>query len=288
MKIKITTDSSCDVSKDFLEKNNIPMIPLSVVLKDKEYTDVYEISPKDIFSFVEETKKLPKTTAVSIEAFKAFFQKESEGGYEIIHMGLGSPLSSTYNNSVVAVQELGLKNVHIIDCKSLSTGTTLMILYALDLVKQNKLSAEEIVNKIIARIPFIQASFVVDTLDYLYKGGRCSMLAMFGANILRLKPRLQLVEGKINSDGHYRGKLLPVYFKYIDDTLSKYSNPDKTRCFITHASADKELVDKVVEYVKSKNIFKEVIASVANGTVTSHCGKSTLGILYINDGGENI
>lgn len=285
MKIKITTDSSCDLSLNFLKENKIGVLPIVVILNGQEYRDLFDIGPKDIFDFVEKTNKLPKTAATSVESFKEFFTNQMEGGFDIIHFSLGSKLSATCANAETAANEIAPGRIFVIDSCSLSTGVSLLMLHALDLVKEGKLSAKEIAERVKKRIPHVQASFVVDTLDFLYKGGRCSMLAMFGANLLRIKPRLQLVGGSIISDGKYRGKLLPIYLKYVDDTLQRYNIPDTRRCFITHASADEKLVKEVENYVKSKNIFDEVIVSVANGTVTSHCGRGTLGILYINDGG---
>lgn len=286
MKIKITTDSSCDYPVDELKKLGIPYIPIIVVLKEEEFLDTINITPKDIFTFVKNTNKLPKTAAPSVESIKSFFEKELEGGYTIIHIGLGKKLSATTVNAESAAKEIGGDRIYVVDTQSLSTGISLLVFYALDLLKQNKYSAKEITDKVQNRIKSVQASFVVDTLDYLHKGGRCSAMAAFGANLLKLKPRLQLEEGEIVSDGKYRGKINMVYLKYIDDTLSKFNNPDTTRCFVTHSYAEQDTVDKVVEYVKSKKIFKEVIETKAGSTITSHCGKGTLGILYINDGGK--
>ena len=288
MKIKLITDSSSDVSLEFYKKNNIRVIPIAVILGDSEYRDLYDMTVQDIFDFVAKTKKLPKTAATGAETFKKIFEEECSDGSHVIYIGLGSALSTTFASAKKAENEINNGRVHCIDSKNLSTGEMLLLLYAKDLIDSNKYSPEEIVRKIEDRVSSVQTSFVVDTLEYLYKGGRCSMLAMFGANLLKLKPKLQVIDGKIVSTDKYRGKMLPVYLKYVDDTLAKFNNPDTTRCFITHASADEELVSEVVKHVKEKNIFKEVIESVANGTVTSHCGKGTLGILYINDGGNTL
>lgn len=286
MKIKITTDSCCDYPVDKLKKLGVPYISVIVVLKGEEYLDTINITPIDIFNFVKSTNKLPTTAAPSVESIKTFFEKELEGGYNIVHIGLSKKLSATTVNAESAAKEIGGDKIHVIDSESLSTGISLLLLYALDLLKQNKHSAKEIAEMVQSRVKNVQASFVVDTLEYLRKGGRCSALAAFGANLLKLKPRLQLHEGKIVSDGKYRGKIDSVYLKYIDETLSRYNNPDKTRCFVTHSYAEQASVDAVIEYVKSKNIFKEVIETKAGSTITSHCGKGTLGILYINDGGK--
>lgn len=285
MKIKITTDSCCDLSVERLQELNIPYIPLIVILKDEEYQDTINIHPTDIFEFVKKTGTLPKTAAPSIETLKSFFLKELEDDCEIIHIGIGMKLSSTSVHAEAAAKEIGNDRVRVIDSKSLSSGIALLVLYAYELAKEGKLSAKEIAQLVASRVEKVQASFVVETLEYLYRGGRCSMIAALGANLLRLKPRLQLIDGKIVSDERYRGKIHTVYYKYIDDTLKKFDNPDKKRCFVTHSHADPEHVKDVIEYVKSKNIFDEILECTAGATITSHCGRGTLGLLYINDGG---
>lgn len=286
MKIKITTDSTADVSKEFLESLGVSYIPLIVNLGDEERFDTETIKSSDIPEYVAKTGKLPKTAARSTEDFKTFFKEFLDNGYdEIIHFSISNELSVTYQNAKRASFELCQDKIHVVDSRNLSTGTTLLVMHAVELLKQGK-SAKEIADIERNRAYNVQSSFVVDTLTYLYKGGRCSLLSMFGANLLKIRPTLQLVDGKIVPTEKYRGKMSVVLTKYIDDTLSKYNNPDKTRCFITHADAEPALVDELVEYVKSKNIFREVISSNANSTIYSHCGKGTLGILYINDGGK--
>lgn len=286
MKIKITTDSTADVSKEFLESLGVSYIPLIVNLGDEEKYDTVDVSSNDIVNFVNETGKLPKTAARSTEDFKSFFKQFLDEGYDaIIHFSISTELSVTCQNAKRASFELCQDKIHIVDSRNLSTGTTLLIMHAVELAKQG-MAADEIANIEQRRAYNVQSSFVVETLTYLYKGGRCSLLSMFGANLLKLRPTLQLVNGKIVPTEKYRGKMSVVLTKYVDDILSKYNNPDPTRCFVTHADADPEVVNQIVEYVKSKNIFKEVIESKANSTIYCHCGKGTLGLLYINDGGK--
>lgn len=286
MKIKITTDSSADVSKEFLENLGISYIPIIVNLGDEERYDTVDVSVADIEEFVKNTGKLPKTSARSAEDFKTFFKQFLDEGYdEIIHFSISSELSCTCQNARTASFELCQDKIHIVDGRNLSTGTTLLAMHAQELANQG-LPAKEIAQIEQRRAYNVQSSFVVDTLTYLYKGGRCSALSMFGANLLKLRPRLQLIDGKITPTDKYRGKMQSVLLKYVDDTLAQYNNPDKTRCFVTHANADPEMVAEIIEHIKSKNIFSEVIESKAGATVFSHCGKGTLGILYINDGGK--
>lgn len=286
MKIKITTDSTSDVSKEFLESYGISYIPLIVNLGDEERLDTIDVSVADIKNFVAKTGKLPKTAARSAEDFKVFFKQFLDEGYdEIVHFSLSSELSCTCQNARAASFELCQDKIHVVDSRNLSTGTTLLALHATELVKQG-LSAKEIAEIERSRAYNVQSSFVVDTLTYLYKGGRCSMISMFGANLLKIRPQLQLIDGKIIPTEKYRGKMQAVLTKYVDTVLEQYNNPDTTRCFITHADAERDVVDTIIEHVKSKNIFKEVIESNAGSTIYSHCGKGTLGILYINDGGK--
>ena len=278
--IRICTDSCVDINKDQIEENDIAVFPLSVILDDKEYLDGVNISPKDIFDYVSRTGNLPKTAARSIEDFKAFFQELLKDGDEVIYMGISSKLSSAYNYALQAKEELNNDRLHIVDSKSLSTGIGLLVLYACSLVREGK-SCEEICKIIENQAMHNQTSFVVDTLDYLYKGGRCSAMARFGANLLKIKPRLELVDGKIENTGKYMGKFNSVVYKYIDDMLSLHSNVKKDLCFITHTCQDDNFVQEVVDYVKSKNVFDKVVSSRAGATITCHCGENTLGILYL-------
>lgn len=283
-KIKITTDSTCDLDKETILNYGFDYLPQIVNLGDEEKIDTVNLTTDDIAVFVKNTGKLPKTAARSVDDFKAFFEKYTKEGYKVVHISLSNELSVMHDNACKAADEIGSDKVFIVNSRVLSTGSSLLLLFAKELLENGK-SAEEIAEICRKRAYHCQASFVVETLEYLHKGGRCSTLAMLGANLLKLKPKLQLINGKIVSTDKYRGKMLPVLKKYIDDTLALYNNPDKKRCFITHANQEAEIVSEIVEYVKSKNIFEEVIETRANGVIYSHCGKGTLGILYLNDGG---
>lgn len=278
--VKICTDSCCDLTAQQIKENNIAILPLFVTLGEDDYLDGQNITPDDIYEYVKKTKQLPKTAARSTEDFKEFFEELLADGSEVVYMGIGSDLSSTFDNARRAKEEMGNDRLFVIDSKSLSTGIGLLVLYASSLAKQN-LSGSEIVKEIELQREKNQASFVVDKLDYLYKGGRCSGLARFGANLLKLKPRLELVNGKIENTAKYMGQFKIVLKKYVDDMLKNNPNPKKDICFVTHTKTDKEIVDGVIEYVKSKNIFNEVVESEAGATITCHCGENTLGILFL-------
>ena len=277
----ITTDSACDLGK-IVEERNIPNLPIYVIMDGKEYKDGVDISAEDIFRIVKETKKMPKTAALSQADFEDFFAKQLENGDEIVHIGLSSQLSVTYTNAVNASKAFHGK-VKVVDSKNLSTGIGLLVMYAKDLADKG-LSADEIVKKVEERVSFVQASFIIQEVEYLWRGGRLSTLSMLGANLLKIKPQIEVVDGAMKNTAKPRGKMLPVLKEYIDDMLAKYNNPDPTRCFVTHSHVEPELANEIIEYVKSKNIFKEVLLTTAGATITSHCGKGTLGLLYINDG----
>ncbi len=286
MKIKIAIDSTADCDKEFFSKNNIAYFPLIVNMAGEEFLDIDEIDTRTIEDYIKRTKKLPKSAARSTEDFKTFFNGFLNNGYDaVVYISISSQLSCVYENAVKASEEIGKDKVFVIDSRVLSTGGMLLALSAKDLAEAGK-PAKEIAEIITQRSYHGQTSFVVDSVENLYRGGRCSMMAMFGANLLNLKPKLQLIDGKIVSTGKFRGKQSVVLKKYIDETLSLYNNPDKKRCFVTHTMLDdRAIVDEMVEYVKSKNIFEEVIETSANSVVFTHCGRGTLGILYINDGG---
>ena len=286
MKILVTTDSSCDLGDEILEKRGIKQIRLNVVLGNNELVDGVTIHPNDIFEFVKANKKLPKTAALTEDQFTNFFKSCLKEADQIIHIGLSSGLSVQYNQSLQAAATFGDK-VHVIDGKNLSTGTGLLVLAAQDMVDAGK-ELDEIIETITNRVSKVQASFIIQDTEYLYRGGRCSGIAMIGANLLKIKPRIQVVDGKMKTNGMPRGKMNKVLHDYIDAVLKEYNTPDKTRAFITHSSLEPELANEIEDYVKSKNIFKEVIQTVAGCTITSHCGKGTLGLLYINDGSETI
>lgn len=278
--IKITCDSTADLDYLFKERN-IDVLPLVVTLGDKSYYDGVDIKPTDIFWYVKENNVLPKTAARSEEDFYEFFKKYTDNGDTVIHFNISSKFSASNEMANKAAKRL--ENVFVIDSYNLSTGTGLLALRAADMVDAGA-SAEEIVKEINSRVPFVQASFVVDTMEYLRKGGRCSSIASFAASVLRIKPSIWVKDGAMIVGKKYMGNFDKVITKYVSDTLETFNHPDYTRIFITHTYANPETVERVREEIKKLAPFKEIIETKAGCTVTSHCGKNTLGILYINDG----
>lgn len=283
--IKLTGDSSIDLTKELIEKNGITVLPFNILMNDVEYLDGVNINNDMIVENFVKNKTLPKTSAVSIENYKDFFIPFVENGDEVIHFSISSTMSCSYDNAVHASEEFGGK-VTIIDGHSLSTGTALLMLYAHDLIKQG-CGYNEIIEKVKKRIPYVQASFVIDKLNFLYKGGRCSSLQLLGANILGIKPSIEVKDGKMGMAKKYMGKLNKVAEKYVVETLNKFNNPDLTRVFITYSTIEEDVLETVKKTLEANSKFKEVLVTQAGSTVMSHCGPNTIGILYINDGGEN-
>ena len=283
--IKITSDSSVDLTKELIKKYDFSILPFNILMNDKEYLDGENINNQMIVDNFIENKTLPKTSAVSIENYKTFFKQFVDKGDKVIHFSISSLMSCSYENAVHASEEFD-GNVTVIDGANLSTGTALLMLYASDLIQKGK-SYEEIIEKVKKRIPYVQASFVIDKLNFLYKGGRCSSLQLLGANILGIKPSIEVKDGKMGMAKKYMGKLIKVAEKYVLDTLNKFNNPDLTRIFITYSTIEEDVLNMVKQTVLENAKFKEILITQAGSTVMSHCGPNTIGILYINDGGEN-
>ena len=277
-KIAISLDSACDLSKVLIEKFDFKIIPFGVNLGDKFFYDG-EISPEEIFEYADNNKTLPKTNAVNEEAFKEHFAKILNDYDAIIHFDISSEMSSAYQNAVNASKNF--KNVYVVDSRTLSTAISLEAIYAKKLTETMDDPAK-IVELVKKRIPAVQASFVIERLDYLYKGGRCSGLALLGANLLKIRPEIEVLNGNMKNTEKFRGKMADCVTKSCRATLEKYNHPDKSVIFITHSVADKELVD-AAKAVVSEYGFENVYETTAGCTVSSHCGKNTLGILYIND-----
>ena len=283
MKIKITTDSTADFSADLLEKYNISTLPLFVNLGDDLLLDGISVTPEMIYDHVAKTKQLPKTSAVNSEQYKKFFKSIFDEGYDaIIHFNLSGEMSVTHTNAKMLMEEM--PNLYVIDSRTLSTATALQAIYARELANLGKYSPEEIVQKIEARKEFAQASFIIDRLDYLYKGGRCSTIALLGANLLHIKPSIEVHNGKMGVGKKYIGKYDKCVMKYVDEILKRYPNPDTKRIFITHTKIDQNIVENIKKYLKENTKFKEILETTAGATITSHCGPNTIGILFWTDG----
>ena len=280
MKIAISAESTVDLSKELLAKYDIHVIPYNIILGEDLFLDG-EITPQQIFDYVDETGVLPRTSAINAFNYKEYFEGILKDYDAIVHIALSSKISSSINNAREAASELN--NVRIIDSQSLSTGIALECIYASELAKTD-IGLDELVAKVEKRIPYVQASFVVNTLSYLHKGGRCSALALLGASILRLKPQILLKDGEMIPGKKFMGKSLGCVNDYCDATLEEFNNPDRSIVFVTHSCATQDMVDAAKAKLVAKG-FKNILETTAGATITSHCGPKTLGILYFNDGG---
>lgn len=280
-KVIITCDSAADLNNLVIERN-IDVIPLIVCLGANTYYDGVTICPDDIYKYVEENGTLPKTAARNEQDFYEFFNKHVEKGYEVVHYSISKEFSLMSTQAKMAADRL--KGVYVVDTRSLSTGIGLVALYGCDLRDQGK-SAQEIYNLSLMRTDYVQASFVIDNMEYLQKGGRCSGIAAVAATALMIKPTIYVSDGEMKVGKKYfpytARKAIP---KYVTDTISHYNNPHRKRAFITHSSVSDDIVQAVKEKILNLNLFDEIHITVAGATITSHCGKGTLGILYINDG----
>lgn len=283
MKIKISADSTCDLSQEIIDKYGIPTMPLHVTLGDKDCLDGLTINPQDIYDFYATTKKLPKTGARSAEDYFEFFQGILNEGYDaIVHFTISADMSASFANAEIAARNFN--QVYVIDSRQLSTGIGLLVLDACDMV-QAGMSAKDIAERANSRTAATKSSFIVDTLEFLYKGGRCSSLAYLGANLLQIKPCLEVKNGLIGVESKPMGRYRRCVAKYCEQIRKGMTNPDAKRCFVTHTKMDEGIAEEVIATVKSWGIFDEILETTAGCTVTTHCGANTIGILYINDGG---
>ena len=282
MKIKITSDSTCDLSAELIKKYDIGIFPLTVVLGEKFFKDGIDIVPQDIFDYVAKTNTLPKTAAGSMDEYAKFF-KDNLAGYDaLIHVNISSLASSSHSAACKAAEDFGGK-VKVIDSHALSTGQGLLVLKACDFAQDGK-TAEEIEKAVNALRPKVNTSFVPDALDYLHKGGRCSLAALIGAKVLKLHPMItENAEGQLIAKKKYMGGIERCVKNYIADLKEAYPDYDKTRCFITHSTADEKLIELAKKTVEELFEFDEVIETVAGSIVTSHCGRNTLGVLFIHE-----
>ncbi len=279
--VKVSSDSISDLG-NLYEERGIARLPIPIVLGDRTGVDG-DITPSDIYDFFDRTKTTPKTSAITPEEYYNFFSAQTEDGSELVHFTISSEMSSCYRNAVAAAERC--KGVYVVDSRNLSTGAGLLVLYADDLAKAG-LSGAEIKAKADARSGAVQASFVVDTMTFLYRGGRCSGVAAFIASVLKIKPCIAVTGGKMEVCQKYRGSTDKAIVKYVADTLRSYPDPDLKYVFVTHTSARPEVVETVKREVLAVFPSANIIETIAGATVTSHCGKGTLGVLYFNDGGK--
>ena len=280
--IKIISDSTCDLSKELLEKYDISIIPLHIHLGEKEYGDGVDISPDAIYEWSDENKTTPKTSAASIQEAVEVMEPFIKEGNELICFSISSSMSASGNVMRLAAEEMEAEEkVFVIDSANLSTGIGLLVIEAALMAKEGK-SAGEIVEEIERLKPLVRASFVVDTLTYLYRGGRCSAVAAMAGGVLKLHPRIVVENGKMDAGKKYRGNIKNVILSYVKDMEADLKNAKPERVFITHSGCPQDTIQTVREYLESLNVFGEILETRAGGVISSHCGPGTLGVLFIS------
>lgn len=281
-KIILTADSTCDLNKELIERYEVNTVPLHISLGDNMYDDWVTITPEEIYDHFYNTKELPRTAAMSVGEYVDVFTKYVEQGYDVLHVSLGSSLSVTNRSATLAAADFDGR-VEVIDSCNLSTGTGLIVIKAAELIAQGK-AVGEVANELRGMVHKSHASFVIDKLDFLKAGGRCTAIEAFGANLLGLKPCIEVSTadcGKMGVNKKYRGKFDRVCIEYLNDIVTKYGEVDKSRAFVTHAGCDEELVESVKNALVEKGIFDEVFVTRASCTISSHCGPNTLGVLFM-------
>lgn len=277
--IKIIADSTCDLSPELVKEFDISIIPLCILLDMDSYADGVEISPDEIYHWADKNKKTPKTAAPTPESILKTLQLYVDQKLDIIFFGISEEMSTTCNVVRLMQEELGYDRIYVINSKNLSTGIGLQVLEAARLAKEG-FCIEEIVRIVENKRDTVRASFVVDTLTYLARGGRCSQATALLANTLKLKPRIDVVDGKMIVGKKYRGELPHVVMKYAKEKEEELQHADSNIVFITHSGCDEELIHEVKAYLESLQHFRKIEITRAGGVISSHCGPGTLGILY--------
>lgn len=273
-------DSSCDLPDHIIKKMDIDVLPLYIVFGNDTYKDDEEISTKELFDLVEENKQLPKTAAVTLGQYIDHFKKYLDQGYEVIYFSISSKFSSCYQNAVVAASELGTDKVYVVDSANLSSGIGLSVCVAHDLIQEGK-EPEEIVKIVESVKQRVKTSFIIDTLDYLHKGGRCSAMQSVVSSMLNIRPIIKVVDGMMIVGFKVRGKKKKGIDMMIEEILEDKDRLDYKRVFITHTIGSEE-EEKYIREILEKELYDvEIIQADAGAVISSHCGKKTIGILYI-------
>ena len=282
-KTAIIADSTCDLSEELLERYQVTIVPLHIRLGDAEYRDGADITPAEIFAWADEHKTTPKTSAVSVEDVISALEKVLQDADEAVCFCISESMSASGEMMRVAAAEMGVSDrVFVINSQNLSTGIGLQVIEAAIAAQQGK-SGAEIAAEIEAVIPKVRASFVVDTLTYLHRGGRCSGLTAMAGSALKLHPMITVTNGAMSAGKKYRGKMDKVIMDYVEDLIPQIETARPERIFVTHSGCDAQIVAKVRERLERTGRFAEILETIAGGVVSSHCGPGTLGVLFIEE-----
>ena len=278
MRVKVTCDSTCDLSKELLKKYDISVIPLYIIKGEVSFKDGVDIVASDVFEYMDSGKGVCHTAAVNVADYIGFFEPILSECDAIVHINISSEFSSCHANALIAAQELG--NIYPIDSRNLSSGSGHLAIDAAIMASEG-VSPEEINKRLAQETEKVEASFILDTLSYLHKGGRCSTIATLGANMLSLKPCIEVTSGKMTVGKKYRGNLEKVLLQYVKDRLSGREDIDTRRIFITTTGVPDSTFDKIKQAIRDNAHFEEIIHTMAGCTIATHCGPKCLGILFI-------
>ena len=278
--VKIIADSTCDLSPDLLARYDIDILPLHIILGEQDFLDGQGISPDELYRWSDEQRTSPKTAAIALPDAIAALKPFVAEGREVVCFTISGSMSSTYNVMCLAAEQTDPSLVHVIDSQSLSTGGGLLVISAAEMAQQG-LCAEEIIARVEALRPLVRASFVVDTLAYLHRGGRCSSVSALMGSALRLHPRIGVADGRMSAGKKYRGRMDRVIREYVTDMEADLLAARKEHVFITHSGCDDNTLAAVYGMLENLHHFEEIHVTRAGGVVSSHCGPGTLGVLFI-------
>lgn len=278
-KIRIVADSTCDLSEELIKKYDITINPLSIIMDDKSYFDGVDIKPEEIFAWANETKTTPKTSAVNIQKTQDIMEPFMKDGEDIIFFGISSKMSGTCNVVKMVALQNEYDRLFVIDSQNLSTGIGLQVIRAAEMAEAGH-TAEEIVAEIEANKQNVKASFVIDTLTFLARGGRCTATTALMANALRLHPMIVVNDGAMGVTKKFTGKMEVALNKYFESLTKDLANADSKRVFITHSGCSEKIIQNMYDKLSALNYFEEILITQAGGVISSHCGPNTLGILF--------
>lgn len=279
-KVKVTCDSTCDLTRELYERYSVEVIPLGVSLGDDFRYDSVNVTAPELFEYVRSSGELPKTSAISVGEYTERFERLVEMGDQVVHINISSELSVCHQNAKIAAEMVG--NVYVVDSRNLSTGSGHLVILACEMAEKGMHAAEiaEALDEMKGRL---DVSFVLQTLEFLHKGGRCSGVAAFGANLMKLRPEIEVVDGKMQVGKKYRGSMEKSVLDYVRGRLEGRTDILHDRIFVTHSGVPEDIVTKVVELVKELQPFSEVLITTAGCTISSHCGPNCLGVLFFKE-----
>ena len=278
MKIRMTADSTCDLTPELIRKYGIGVVPLSVIIDGEVFHDGVDVTPRDIFRAAEAGKAV-RTAAVNTYEYRECFTEQLKNCDQLVHICLGSGFSSCYSDATEASREMD--NVFVVDSRNLSTGSGLLVLEGIRMIREGAEDGRAIAETLQAKTGLVNSSFVVRTIDYLRRGGRCTGLEALGAKMLHIRPSIVVQEGKMRPGEKYRGRYEHYLKHYIEDLLENDSNIDFQRAFVVHSPSEEGMVRFAIDTVKSYGLFREVLEAMAGCTICTHCGPDTLGLMFL-------